>query len=740
MKRRSRLATAAVALAVSVMATALNASELIYAQINDGQSTYGPSLLWGDPVTNSEIADDFEVIGAIDRVVAGGFIFGTTPVWQGVFVRFYESKVDGTPGVLQRQIHLLPGDPNFIVDATGMIDVRLEQPFQATGRHFVTVQPHVNYWYWWSANSGAPRGQAFFYRDLAAGETEWRHGDAQSSTGNADVEFALYGTVSSPGTISSLSAASVPRSGYLEIFGSNFGGSGSVKVGGAEAPIADWSSTRIVTYVPELAPTGSATVQVVTTGGSSNDFPLNIATRVADGRVNWRLRLAGSYSIVRPARGPDGTLYVIDVNFHLYAVAPDGGLKWVARGAGNKGLAVGTDGTIYTGSESDVTAFNPDGSVKWVFVQEPRAFILIGPSVGPDGNIYGVGTSGMGVFSLTPAGSLRWTNPEEYRRPIVDYGEITFGPNDGEDQLYFYANDHVRAVRLSDGASVFTLSVHGKPVPSPLDGSVHIMNSAWSPDGELLWTFTFPNFTSPSIASLAADGTHYMVNSSHTLYALEPNGSERWHVALGTSVGAPNLDPTNTLVVLTRNGPLNEPGFIQAREIDDQEEAWRVVLPAEETAVFNPWTGDNGFQQFVDTDARFDADGSTVYFVTAIATGGLVTDRCFLYSIAADATQPILTDADIAHGLGRIAITPNPSRDATQLRFDLRAAETIRLRIHDVAGRLVREIGPLQAPQGLNAVTWNGRNQHGDRVPAGVYLVTMSAGELESTAKLLRLR
>ena len=51
-------------------------------------------------------------------------------------------------------------------------------------------------------------------------------------------------------------------------------------------------------------------------------------------------------------------------------------------------------------------AFNPDGSLKWTFIQNPRAFIMLGLSVGPDGNIYGVGTQGMGVFSFTPQGTL----------------------------------------------------------------------------------------------------------------------------------------------------------------------------------------------------------------------------------------------------------------------------------------------------------------------------------------------
>jgi hypothetical protein len=61
----------------------------------------------------------------------------------------------------------------------------------------------------------------------------------------------------------------------------------------------------------------------------------------------------------------------------------------------------------------------------------------------------------MGVFSLTPQGALRWTNPELYDRQIVDYAEIVFGPNGNQQQLYFYANNHLRALTLN-GVSVFT--------------------------------------------------------------------------------------------------------------------------------------------------------------------------------------------------------------------------------------------------------------------------------------------
>jgi outer membrane protein assembly factor BamB len=70
-----------------------------------------------------------------------------------------------------------------------------------------------------------------------------------------------------------------------------------------------------------------------------------VTARQAAGRVNWRFRQNGPYSLVRPAIGPDGTIYSVDAFDHLYALTPDGGLKWLVRAAGGKrrGLGAGRD-------------------------------------------------------------------------------------------------------------------------------------------------------------------------------------------------------------------------------------------------------------------------------------------------------------------------------------------------------------------------------------------------------------
>jgi len=55
------------------------------------------------------------------------------------------------------------------------------------------------------------------------------------------------------------------------------------------------------------------------------------------------------------------------------------------------------------------------------------ALFLVGMSVGPDGNIYVVATEGVGAFSLTPVGVLRWQKPEPFRGLARRKGELHRG-------------------------------------------------------------------------------------------------------------------------------------------------------------------------------------------------------------------------------------------------------------------------------------------------------------------------
>ncbi len=72
-------------------------------------------------------------------------------------------------------------------------------------------------------------------------------------------------------------------------------------------------------------------------------------------------------------------------------------------------------------------------------------------------------------------------------------------------------------------------------------------------------------------------------------------------------------------------------------------------------------------------------------------------------------------------------VYPNPFNPVTQVRFDLASRQLVRVRIYDVAGRLVRELVARSLPAGQHKVFWRGRDRSDRAVAAGVYYVQLQA-------------
>lgn len=73
-----------------------------------------------------------------------------------------------------------------------------------------------------------------------------------------------------------------------------------------------------------------------------------------------------------------------------------------------------------------------------------------------------------------------------------------------------------------------------------------------------------------------------------------------------------------------------------------------------------------------------------------------------------------------------LRVWPNPSRGAAQINFSLSEPEEVQVKIVDVSGRAVRDVahGHLQA--GAHTYGWDGRDNDGAWVPAGVYYCKVS--------------
>jgi flagellar hook assembly protein FlgD len=74
------------------------------------------------------------------------------------------------------------------------------------------------------------------------------------------------------------------------------------------------------------------------------------------------------------------------------------------------------------------------------------------------------------------------------------------------------------------------------------------------------------------------------------------------------------------------------------------------------------------------------------------------------------------------------------------IRFDLPAPGEASLVVFDVTGRRVRTIVSGRLDAGRYAPVWDGRDDAGSRVAAGVYFVRLQAADFTATRKSVRLK
>jgi len=125
----------------------------------------------------------------------------------------------------------------------------------------------------------------------------------------------------------------------------------------------------------------------------------------SQGVALWSCPLGSSWRISAPVVGTDGTVYVANSS-GLHAVDSSGTNYWTAPldYGGDDPLALGADGTIYVTGYS-LSAFAPDGNMRWMFTSSGNHYITEGATVGPDGTIYAcVGDT---LFAVNPDGTRR---------------------------------------------------------------------------------------------------------------------------------------------------------------------------------------------------------------------------------------------------------------------------------------------------------------------------------------------
>ncbi len=92
-----------------------------------------------------------------------------------------------------------------------------------------------------------------------------------------------------------------------------------------------------------------------------------------------------------------------------------------------------------------------------------------------------------------------------------------------------------------------------------------------------------------------------------------------------------------------------------------------------------------------------------------------------------------------AAGLAFASLAPNPAAGTVRLGLSGTDGALVDVTVLDVRGRLVQRLAGIRLAGGAAAITWNGRDQAGRMLPAGVYLVRATSEGASVVARMVRL-
>ncbi len=357
-----------------------------------------------------------------------------------------------------------------------------------------------------------------------------------------------------------------------------------------------------------------------------------------------------SYLGITPIIGQDNIIYIgNDTEGKLYAFNPDGSVRWIFSnngaplGARLSAPSISADGTIFVGSSGgSLYAINPDGTLKWKYTVDTLHWVG-SPAIGNDGIIY-FSTSYNFVdqkkdylYAVNPDGTMKW------RYEVQNWGNFSvtaLGPNG---TIYTYAiytasfNNTVYAVN-PDGTLKW--QKYYRPGTSPVvgpDGTIYFNNvyvglEAVNPDtGALKW---FKHIYPSLKPSVARDGTIIADDYTGILYALNPDGSEKWKkTGLGMAYTSSAAIGANGILYISTNLPR-----LYALDTKDGSEKWHI-------------DGISGTSPAIGSDGTLYAGT----FKNIYAIGGAIPKEVPLYTqVQSPYPSEVLTDAwskeDYANG------------------------------------------------------------------------------------------
>jgi hypothetical protein len=231
--------------------------------------------------------------------------------------------------------------------------------------------------------------------------------------------------------------------------------------------------------------------------------------------TDWTFGPTGSIQS-SPAIGSDGTIYVVDSNFRLFAINPDGSIKW--EKTFNEGLfspAIAPDGTIYVPGTRHLFAFYPDGSSPWTVP-------------------YNLSTSRSSALAISPQGLLFEIDSNGTLHAINPFGTTATS---------------VWALHVSCIPATLALAPSGALYCGTNTNGTGALLEAINPNGQLQWSYPTQSIVLVP-PTIDPDGNLYVVSSGGEVFALNPSGGLEWEIRnIHQEVTSAVIGPSDTIYV-----------------------------------------------------------------------------------------------------------------------------------------------------------------------------------------------
>jgi len=224
-------------------------------------------------------------------------------------------------------------------------------------------------------------------------------------------------------------------------------------------------------------------------------------------------------------------------------------------------------------------------------------------------------------------------------------------------------------------------------------------------------------------------------NNTDITGALEPIPPELTDISLPVELSSFNAVAENDKVVLTwtTQSEINNQGFEVYRST--QEGGTYALIASYENNEALQGAGNSNTERSYRYEDRLIAAGQTYWYQIADVDYSGV--RTFHGPVSAAAPEAV-AERYVFH-----PNYPNPFNPETNIRFEIPANamnSSVKLTVYNNLGMEIRTLINGSVEPGIHSLTWDGRNDYGEKMASGVYFLRLESGTFNQTRKMLLAR